>query len=221
MSQATPSSLADLVTRLADNKYMLGRRFSEWTNRAPTLEAAVAAAAMTQDELGHARSLYAALHSLPDSPEAYTREEKPSALQASRFTLDALTQPFGGWAEFVAASVLFDRALTVVFESARESRFEPLRGRAAKILQEESFHRMYGEGWLKRMASAGPKTREAMKAAMNRLWGPTEEWIGSGDEWRVASDEGVLAESGEGLRAQWTAVTRAALERCGLVSNEQ
>src|SRR3972149_1516189 len=71
VSQVKQTPLADLIIRLADNKYALGRRFSEWTNGAPTLEAAVAAAAMTQDEVGQARSLYAALQGLPDSPEAY------------------------------------------------------------------------------------------------------------------------------------------------------
>lgn len=208
--------LADLIVRLADNKHVLGRRYSEWTNGAPTLEAAVAAAAMTQDELGHARSLYAALQSVPNSPEAYAREEKGVAVHASRATLPALAQPFGGWAEFVAASAIFDRALTAVFESARESRYEPLRQRAAKILQEERFHWLYGEGWLKRMASASPKTREAMQAAVSRLWSPTAEWIGSGNEWRAASDEGILAESPDALRARWAAESKSLLTGCGL-----
>ena len=45
-----------LVASLADNKSALGRRYAEWAVSAPTLESAVAAAAMAQDELGHARS---------------------------------------------------------------------------------------------------------------------------------------------------------------------
>jgi len=44
--------LLNLLLQLADNKYVLGRRYAEWVNSAPLLEAAVAAAAMTQDELG-------------------------------------------------------------------------------------------------------------------------------------------------------------------------
>ncbi len=55
-----------LIARLADNKYLLGRRYAEWCSSAPTLESSVAAAAMAQDELGHARALYPVLRSLAE-----------------------------------------------------------------------------------------------------------------------------------------------------------
>ncbi len=205
------NTLANLIVRLADNKYLLGRRFSEWTNRAPTLEAAVAAAAMTQDELGHARSLYAALQSLPDSPEAYLREEKRDQLLGLRL----LEKPFEHWAEFVAASALFDRALTLPFETARESRHEPLRQRAVKILQEERFHRLYGEGWLKRMATTNAQTHSAMQAAVDWLWSPTADWIGTMYNGKLTAD-GTLAESAEALRARWAADVNSLLADCKL-----
>ena len=48
--------MVSLITSLADNKAALGRRYAEWAVSAPTLESAVAAAAMAQDELGHARA---------------------------------------------------------------------------------------------------------------------------------------------------------------------
>jgi len=41
--------LYGLISRLADNKYFLGRRYAEWCSSAPTLESSVAAAAMAQD----------------------------------------------------------------------------------------------------------------------------------------------------------------------------
>lgn len=47
-----------ILSSLADNKQAIGLRYAYWRNGAPALEAAVAAAAMTQDELGHARTLY-------------------------------------------------------------------------------------------------------------------------------------------------------------------
>lgn len=215
MAQIPPQSLADLLARLADNKYALGWRFSQWTNGAPALEASVAAAAMTQDELGHARSLYAALGALPDSPEAYLRDEK----RERRFGLPLLGDPFGSWAEFVAASVLFDRALTLVFEAARESQYEPLRQRASKILQEEKFHRMYGEGWLKRL-SGGAATQSAMQTAVAHWWRPTAEWLGSGYDGSLAAD-GTLAGSAESLRLRWMAEIKSLLSECGLMIDEQ
>lgn len=198
-----------LLVRLADNKYLLGHRFSEWTNRAPALEAAVAAAAMTQDELGHARGLYAIFQSTPDAPEAYLNEGRRAQLQG----VPILEQPFEHWAEFVAAVGLFDRAMTLVFEAARNSNYDPLRQRAAKILQEEWFHWQYGQGWLRQLA-AESKTRAAMQAAVNRFWQPTVDWLATLQDGSTA--ESVLAESAEALRQRWLNETGALLSRCGL-----
>ena len=210
----TRHTLVDLIAWLADNKYMLGRRFSEWTNRAPALEAAVAAAAMAQDELGHARSLYAALRNLPDSPEAYLNEEK----RERRLHMPVLNQPFEYWADFVAANALFDRALTLVFEAARESTPEPLRQRSVKILQEERFHRQYGAGWLKKMAN-DKATHGSMQTAVDRLWAATSEWLGSGYNGEVVANK-ILAQSAAELQARWTIEGKALLTKCGLTVNE-
>src|SRR5919109_1008978 len=65
-----------LLSSLADNKYVLGRRYAEWCTGAPMLESAVAAAAMAQDELGHARSFYPLLRGFPEGREVAQMEEK-------------------------------------------------------------------------------------------------------------------------------------------------
>ncbi|MCC6187839.1 MAG: phenylacetate-CoA oxygenase subunit PaaI [Anaerolineales bacterium] len=201
--------LPALLVRLADNKYLLGRRFSEWSTAAPALEAAVAAAAMTQDELGHARSLYAALQSAPDGPDAYLNEGR----RLQRLGAPILRRPFRHWAEFVAAAGLFDRAMTLVFEAARNCGYEPLRQRAAKILQEEWFHGQYGQGWLRQLA-AGPKTRAAMQAAVDQFWQPTADWLATVEAGARAAN--VLTKNTEALRQAWLDETRAVLSGCGL-----
>ena len=57
-TQIDQAALFAVLSSLADNKQAIGRRYAYWCNGAPALEAAVAAAAMTQDEIGHARTLY-------------------------------------------------------------------------------------------------------------------------------------------------------------------
>ena len=57
-------AMISLVGSLADNKAALGRAYADWAVSAPTLESAVAAAAMAQDELGHSRSTYPVLKAL-------------------------------------------------------------------------------------------------------------------------------------------------------------
>lgn len=200
------------IVQLADSKYLLGRRFSEWTNRAPALEAAVAAAAMTQDEFGHARGLYAMLQNTPDAPEAYLEQARRAQLSGAPI----LEQPFQNWMEFIAAVALFDRAMTIVFEeihgsdNERNERNEPLRQRAAKITQEEWFHRQYGAGWLRQLA-AQSKTRGAMQDAVKRFWQPTADWLAALEQAAFADGAPTLS-----LRQRWIDETKTLLNRCEL-----
>jgi 1,2-phenylacetyl-CoA epoxidase catalytic subunit len=107
--------LSGLIAGLADNKYFLGRRYAEWCTSAPTLEAAVAAASMAQDEIGHARSFYPLLRDVAGaSPEV--EPETRTAFTNVPF----LSSPFVGWTDFVAANLVFDTALTVLLESAQD-----------------------------------------------------------------------------------------------------
>ena len=145
---APTEAIYSLMARLADNKYVLGRRYAEWCSSAPTLESSVAAAAMAQDELGHARAIYPLLKTLNPNAGSEADPETRTAFT----TLSCLGEPFGGWEDFVAANVLIDNALTVVFEAGKDSSFEPLAGRSRKVLQEERMHAQHGDGWVRRMA---------------------------------------------------------------------
>jgi phenylacetate-CoA oxygenase PaaI subunit len=200
-SPKTQAVLLNLLLQLADNKYMLGRRYAEWTNSAPLLEAAVAAAAMTQDELGHARSIYPLFRTFPDAPPVLKKEQDRDNLLNIAF-LDA---SFKHWTEFVAAVFLFDQALSVVFEAARDSIFEPLKQRAGKILQEERFHAMYGVTWLRSLSQKGTKARQEMEAAIQRAWPEVICWLGQPGEkhQQYALDEGLIGDTIDTLRQKF------------------
>ncbi len=203
-------ALFELLAALADNKYILGRRYAEWCNGAPTLESSVAAAAMAQDELGHARALYPLLHDFPQAkahPEEFEPETRPQFCSVA-----FLDQPFTGWADFVAANFLLDTALSVLFEFARESRFEPLRGRSRKVLQEEQVHALHGEGWVRRLARSGGAVRGALQTALERAWLETLCWFGPSDDGHgvLLQQSGMLDGGPDDLRQRW-------LERVGPV----
>jgi phenylacetate-CoA oxygenase PaaI subunit len=201
LSPKSQAILLNLLLQLADNKYMLGRRYAEWTNSAPLLEAAVAAAAMTQDELGHARSIYPLFRTFPDAPPVLKKEEDRTDLSNISF----LDHPFKHWTEFVAACFLFDQALSVVFEAARDSIFEPLKQRANKILQEEKFHAMYGATWLRSLSKKGTPARQAMEAALKHIWPETVCWLGRpGEKYQqYAIDEGLIGDDVERMRQKF------------------
>src|SRR5438128_2174791 len=94
-----------LLSSLADNKYVLGRRYAEWCTGAPMLESAVAAAAMAQDELGHARSFYPLLRGFPSARDAVQMEEK-GWQQRPTNAVACLDRSFATWSEFLAANFL-------------------------------------------------------------------------------------------------------------------
>lgn len=209
---ASAAALAGLVARLADSKYFLGRQYAEWCAGAPTLESAVAAAAMAQDELGHARALYPLLRTLrPDGgPE---NEPETRTAFANMAVLDV---PFADWNDFVAANFLIDGALTTIFEAATSSTYEPLAGRSRKALQEEQMHAVHAGAWVRRLAAAGSRERAALETSLLRAWWDVLCWFGpagDGDELAAAK---VLDATPDELRARFLAKVGLTLHEAGL-----
>ncbi len=189
----------DLIARLADNKYLLGRRYAEWCSSAPSLESSVAAAAMAQDELGHARALYPLLKTL--KPESGVEIEPETRTAFIAFS--GLDATFAGWPEFIAANLLLDTAITEVFRAASDSSFTPLAGRSRKALLEERAHRQHADGWTRRLARLDGRVRVAFESALNALWDETLMWFGpEGDGDPLAAD-GTLDATPDGLRTRF------------------
>jgi phenylacetate-CoA oxygenase PaaI subunit len=198
-SAAGRGAILALLVALGDNKYKLGRRYSEWSTAGPTLEASVAAS-MTSDEMGHARSLYPLLRQFPGAPPELRREEDRSDFRNVSF----LDEPFANWSDLIAACALFGRALGTVVESLRKSEYQPFRHRAAKILQEEHYHTLYAAGWLEVLA-ADPASRDELQTAMARIWPETVAWFGPDDDpvFRAARAEDIADGDSSTLRMRF------------------
>lgn len=191
----------ELVARLADNKYFLGRRYAEWCSGAPALESGVAAAAMAQDELGHARAIYPLLRDL--APDGVDLAEVDPDTRAHFVNMAALDESFGGWPDFVAANFLLDTALSTVFDAAQTSTFEPLAARSRKVLQEERVHALHGEAWVRRLARDVPAVSQALEAALCRVWDEVLCWFGPVGESGLLAERGVLDAAPDALRARF------------------
>ena len=208
----TPS-IARLIARIADTKYFLGKQYAEWCAGAPTLESAVAAAAMAQDELGHARALYPLLRTL--NPDAGAENDPET--RTKFVNLAVLDQPFADWADFVAANYLVDGAMTLLFESATDSSYEPLAGRSRKALQEETTHALHAEAWVRRMTtSEGGNVRAALETALQRIWWDVLCWFGpTGDVDELAASH-VLTATPDQLRERLLARIGPLISTLGL-----
>jgi 1,2-phenylacetyl-CoA epoxidase catalytic subunit len=171
MSTTTRTAMASLVGSLADNKAALGRRYAEWAVSAPTLESAVAAAAMAQDELGHSRSTYPVLKALGvETDEAFGGDRR----------LALLDDELPDWNAFIAANLLVDGVLTTFVAACVGSSVEPMAARAKKILQEEGSHRVHGEAWAKRLCRSDQ--RDAFLGRLQETWAQASRWIGPDDD---------------------------------------
>lgn len=193
---AATATMASLIASLADNKGALGRRYGEWAVSAPTIESAVAAAAMAQDELGHARSTYPVLAKLGV-------QRSDEGLDAGH-PLTIIATELPDWASVIAANLVVDGILTTWVASARDSTMEPLAQRARKILQEEGAHRVHAEAWLKRLCATDGADRELLVHRIGEMWAQAARWPGPADHsgYRAAVTEGMVSEGPDEIRAR-------------------
>jgi 1,2-phenylacetyl-CoA epoxidase catalytic subunit len=161
---------------------------------APTIESAVAAAAMAQDELGHARSTYPVLAKL-----GVQREDE--GLEAG-YPLPVLVEELPDWASVIAANLVIDGILTTFVAAARESAIAPLAQRARKILQEEGAHRIHAEAWLKRICRAGGTDAELLRQRTVEMWSQAARWPGPDDHpgYRSAIDQRMVSDGPGAIR---------------------
>jgi 1,2-phenylacetyl-CoA epoxidase catalytic subunit len=212
------AALVNLVVVAADNKFYLGLRLSEWAAGAPSLEAAVACAAIAQEELGHARALYPMLDQLPvtDHPAPLTGEDDRRRKYCVAFAQDE----FASWTDVVAALVLIDTALTTLFDALKSSSYQPLARRASRIAGDEAVHSKYAAGRLRDMAQTAQA--ELVKARIAELLPEMLCWFGPSEETGLNAlvAEGLIACGNDALRANYLAQTAPSLIEVGLCPAE-
>jgi 1,2-phenylacetyl-CoA epoxidase catalytic subunit len=191
------ATMISLIGSLADNKSALGRRYGEWAVSAPTIESAVAAAAMAQDELGHARSTYPVLAKL-----GVDRSDS-GGLDAGH-PLGVISHELPDWASVIAANLVVDGVLTTFVASARDSTIEPLAQRARKILQEEGAHKVHAEAWARRIVHVGGSDLDLLVLRIDEMWASAARWPGPEDDagYRDAVAAGMVSFGPQVVRAQ-------------------
>lgn len=199
LGSETLDSIRDLILVLADSKRLLGYRYAEWMLGAPELETGIACSSMAQDEWGHARLLYALLKGFDDDVDAL-EHGRDAAEYRSMAVLD---RPAAAWPDVVALMVIADGALSVQFEALRDSRYDPLRQRVEKLLEEETFHAAHGAAWFRRLAGGTEDSKGAIRAATEAMLPSVLDWFGP-DSGRARSlqEEGVVGETGSSLRGR-------------------
>jgi ring-1,2-phenylacetyl-CoA epoxidase subunit PaaC len=134
---------ASVLGRLAGAKHALGYRLAFAGLCAPAVEAAVATVAVAQEELGHARLLYASEARLRGGSGDEEGLDVPTAPPDP-----SLVPELDGWPDVLATLVTLDTAVLLWLQALADGRHAWLRTRAERMLGEESFHREYVRAWL-------------------------------------------------------------------------
>lgn len=168
------SALADVLGGLAAAKHGLGYRLAFAGLSAPAIEAAVATVALAQEELGHARLLYASELRLRQGG-GEDEGAVGAAIQTAPPAPD-LVPPPQGWAEVLATLATLDTALSLWLETLADSGEPWLRPRALRMLDEEAFHREYLRGWLA-VAAGEPALRERVAEGVTTALARYRPWM--------------------------------------------
>src|SRR2546430_6602840 len=161
------SALAAYLIAVADDELIIGHRHSEWTGFAPDIESDVALSSIAQEEIGHARLFYERACDLIGGDPDHVAFGRASA----EFRNAVLTErPNGDWGYSMVRLFLYDRADHVRLDVLASGALRPLADLASTVRREEKYHLMFGEQWLRRLASATEASRGRMQQALDRAW---------------------------------------------------
>jgi ring-1,2-phenylacetyl-CoA epoxidase subunit PaaC len=157
---------AQQLLAIADDELVLGWRNSEWTGIAPFLEEDVAFSSIAQNEIGHARALYAlAAEELATTADELAFDRSPDEYRCAQLVeLKRLD-----WAPTIARHYLYETADAVRIEALKRSDDADVAGLAAKIDREEAYHRMHAEMWIDRLQATEEGARR-LRASVDELW---------------------------------------------------
>ncbi len=177
-SKSVPDQLHQPLVRLllsvADEKFFLGHRNSDWTGLGPFLEEDIAFSNIAQDEIAHAQELYklAAAFTAP-SDDTITEANRLAYTRAADERLSArlveLVDDYN-WAVAIARQFFYDHYDLVRLPCLQQSSFRPLAELAGKMIQEIQFHVAHFDGWVGKLAGGTDESKTKLQTAVDQLW---------------------------------------------------
>jgi ring-1,2-phenylacetyl-CoA epoxidase subunit PaaC len=215
MSEDARRHFRNLLLTLADNKRLLGLRYSDCMLGSPSLETGIAASSMAQDEWGHSRLTYALLADFGDDPSHLEHERAA----AEYHSIEALDRPFASYATMIAAALLLDGAITTQYRALADTAHVAARNRIQKLLDEEILHSQFANAWTMRLATSG--VRQEFLAALQSLLPEALRWLGApGTEIEKALlGSALMSSSADESRQQFLDDIGPVLQEAGLATD--
>ena len=154
---------------LADDELIIGHRHSEWLGLSPFLEEDLAMASIAQDELGHARALFALLWPSWTDREAMLVRRPAEEWRSG--PLSEIATPT--WETHLIRHLLHDVGEELCWHGlvrAHSSWVPGLEALAAKALAEESYHRRHAIDLVVRLGTGSAEANGRLQGALDALW---------------------------------------------------
>ena len=206
------NALTQRLIALADDCLILTQNNGEWIGHAPILEEDIALANIAQDELGQAMLFF----DLVEEIDGRSGDE----LTYFRDSVDFLCAQFvelprGDWAFTMLRQYLFDAYQHVLYDSLRESGYQPLAEVATKIYKEELYHLRHTHVWTARLGLGSVEANGRMQRALDELWAYTGQLFDSLPTDVHLISKGIFPNV-ETLRTRWESIVIPHLEESEL-----
>jgi len=205
------AAFREWLLRAADDELVIGHRHSEWTGFGPDIESDVALSSIAQDEIGHARAMYAHLVADADRDTDHLAFSRPASEYRHGIFVE---RENAGWEWSIARLALYERYDALRLRALGASNQEPVAGLARALLREERYHALFADTWLVRMCGGSPEGHARVQAAIDAAWPDALGLFERTDADERLLTSGVLPAGDP--RKSWEAAVRPLLESCGL-----
>ena len=157
------------LLELADDELIIGHRHSEWLGLSPFLEEDLAMASIAQDELGHARALYALLW--PNWVDRDARVVRRPAEGWRSGPLSEIATPT--WEAHLVRHLLHDLGEEIRWGEIVRVYSDAVPGLdalAQKALAEERYHRRHAIDLITRLGAGSVEANRRVQGALDALW---------------------------------------------------
>jgi ring-1,2-phenylacetyl-CoA epoxidase subunit PaaC len=169
LSDALKEPLVQLLLSVADDKFMLGHRNSDWTGLAPILEEDIAFSALAQDEMAHAQALYQMIAGLLGTkPDKLAFGRRPEEYRCAQ-----IVEPSDDfeWATALARNFFCDHFDFIRLHGLARSTYTPLAQLGTRLAAEEQIHVEHTDAWMTRLGRGGQDAHDRMQVALDKLAG--------------------------------------------------
>ncbi len=186
---AGPPALATYLTRLGDDRLVLGHRLSEWCGHGPILEEDIALANIALDLIGGATLLLG----LAGEVEAQGRSADALAYfrEAVEYRNALLVElPNDDFGVTIVRQFLFSVFSLLQMEALERSTHAALAGIAAKAVKEARYHVRHTAQWVVTLGDGTAESHARAQRAVDDLWRYTGELFFADNTDRAVAADG-------------------------------